>query len=179
MASSATSTGTSFFASVDPAGPRAADSSLPFDFGPPAPVEQRAGVSVVGSQPYVTNLNIAIGGEGAQLKQQVAVAARHLRKELGVQCMALPYVEGQRPAGGSQPSDAAQFEIGCNLQAGPDAWSPSSESIVAAVRGALPESARVVRSYVVGLTPGGALQEAKDRLRAEIADLPLPDEGSS
>ena len=62
----------------------------------------RWGLSVVGSMPYVTNFNLQVAG--ATIDEGRA-AASALRKELGVQVMALPY------------GDDGVVEVGCNLQA--------------------------------------------------------------
>lgn len=146
--------GTSFFDSTKSGSARDVACSVPFDFPPSARLEQRAGVSIVGSQTYVTNFNIAIGGASLDA---CLLAASALRSQLGVQCMALPY-------------DEISHEIGCNLQATLQADRPSRSAVLDAVSGALPEGASVLRSYVVGFTPEEALQEA-ERVAARASRL--------
>jgi hypothetical protein len=51
--------GTSFFSSVNAQSPREVSSKLQFDFGP-SNIPQHLGISVIGSQAYVTNFNIQI-----------------------------------------------------------------------------------------------------------------------
>jgi len=138
--------GTSFLASIKQEMPRESTASLPFDFGPPLPVPQRTGVGVVGSMPYVTNFNIQVGG-GASLADCRAAAAR-IRSEFGVQVMALPHA-------------GETYEIGCNMQAAEGRDSPLTSAVLQAVVASLPQDALILRSYVVGLTPGDALARAR------------------
>ena len=114
-----------------------------FDFGPPD-VPLKSGISVVGSQAYVTNFNIAIGS--ATLDACKIVAAK-LRAELQVQCMALCHGE--------------QVEIGFNLQATADKDCPSTDLVLSTVRSLLPAEAILTHSYVVGLKPYEALESAQ------------------
>jgi glutamate formiminotransferase len=157
--------GTSFFASVRAGSPREASTSLVLDFGgggvvpgadgaaaaamaapsgtsaagPPLPL--RAGVAIVGVQPYVTNFNIQV--EEATL-DECRGAAGALRREMGVQVMALPH------------EASGTVEIGCNLQASQQHGSPAREAVLALVASSLPARARVRKSYVIGLTPDEA-----------------------
>jgi hypothetical protein len=159
--------GTSFFASVRAGSPREASTSLVLDFGggggpgadsaaavamaapsgtsaagPPLPL--RAGVAIVGVQPYVTNFNIQV--EEATL-DECRGAAGALRREMGVQVMALPH------------EASGTVEIGCNLQASQQHGSPAREAVLALVASSLPARARVRKSYVIGLTPDEARGE--------------------
>lgn len=132
--------GTAFFASLRADAPSApAATTFAPDFGPAVLTPSR-GVCVVGSMPYVTNFNVQV--EGATL-EQCRAAASALRREHGVQLMALPH------EGGS-------CELGCNLQASASAPAPRRAAILESIARALPAGARVLRSYVVGLTPGEA-----------------------
>jgi hypothetical protein len=137
--------GTSFFTSAKAEMPREASSELLFDFGPPPPVPQRFGVSVVGAMTYVTNFNIQV--ERASLPECQAAASR-IRSEFGVHVMALPHEEGT-------------IEIGCNLQAAVGRDSPSPSSVLQVAGASLPHDARILKSYVVGLTPSEALSRAR------------------
>jgi len=173
--------GTSFFASVKPSSAREARTKLELDFGAqtsacavaPATaadaadaaattataaasgesggsgfaLPQRLGVSIIGVQPYVTNFNVVV--DGASLAE-CKLAADAVRSSLGVQVMALPHADGMH-------------EVGCNLQARDTVDSPPTEAVLRVVRDALPESGRIVRSYVVGLTPDEARRKAQER----------------
>ena len=152
--------GTSFFASVRADAPREASTSLVLDFGSPGadgaaaapsgtsaagpPLPLRAGVAIVGVQPYVTNFNIQV--EEATLAE-CRGAASALRREMGVQVMALPH------------EASGTVEIGCNLQASQQHGSPAREAVLALVASSLPARARVRKSYVIGLTPDEARGE--------------------
>jgi hypothetical protein len=108
--------------------------------------------------PYVTNYNIQVGG-GASLADCRSAASR-VRSEFGVHVMALPHAEGSH-------------EIGCNLQAGQGRDSPATSAVLQAVKEGLPQHARIIRSYVVGLTPDDALSRAititgDERVREEV-----------
>jgi hypothetical protein len=158
---------TSFFSSVKGSGPVV--STLPSDFGGGA-LRQTAGVSIVGSQTYVTNFNMQLSRVSLDVCKQ---AATRLRRDFGVQVcdcgtsarsiatrqsniptqvMALPYGE-----------DA--IEIGCNLQATHDNDSTSTESVLNRVLELLPPTAQLLRAYVVGCTPSEALQLAQAGLQ--------------
>jgi len=139
--------GTSFFSSVTTASSRDTSTVLPLDFGPGPPLRQDTGISIIGSMPYVTNFNVRVAGE-ISLVECRSIASR-VRTDCGVQVMALPYSEGT-------------FEIGCNLQATENTESPSTSSVLLIVQSRLPPNARVVKSYVVGLTPAEALRRAQD-----------------
>ena len=138
---------TGFFASTRADAPRQVSLSVPPDLGP-AEVTQRAGVSVVGAQPYVTNFNVQVGGASLS---ECREAARALRAELGVQVMALPH------AGDTH-------EIGCNLQASAERDSPALAAVLETIGRSLPAGASVLRSYVIGLTPAQALERALEAL---------------
>jgi glutamate formiminotransferase len=145
--------GTSFFRSTKAGSPREATCVLPLDFGqkqaaPPSAqlvLPQRSGVAIVGVQPYVTNFNVCVANASLEACR---AAATVLRNSMGVQVMALPHAEGT-------------VEIGCNLQARDDADSPDREGILNCIVGALPAESSIVRSYVIGLTPGEANEKAE------------------
>ena len=154
--------GTSFFASCKPGAPREASATLPLDFGMPradgadgasAPplLPQRCGVTVIGVQPYVTNFNVQVAG--ASLAECKAAAAA-LRSEMGVQVMALPH------------ESSSTVEIGCNLQATDSSNSPPREQVLALIESRLPGGSVVHHSYVIGLTPGQALEKGAAALAA-------------
>ena len=135
--------GTSFFKSVR--GPCAPTTELPPDFGSLAAdgaLPPRWGLSVVGSMPYVTNFNLQVAG--ATIDEGRA-AASALRKELGVQVMALPY------------GDDGVVEVGCNLQATAAMPSQPTDAVLECVRASLPAGASIAHSYVVGMRPAEAL----------------------
>jgi glutamate formiminotransferase len=158
--------GTSFFASTKASAAREATADLPLDFfgtsgdggddghmknglgsaGVLASLPQRTGVTIIGTQPYVTNFNIQI--VNASLEECRAAAAA-VRSRFGVQVMALPH------AGGSH-------EVGCNLQASDTIDSPDQQEVLAVVAKALPSAATIQRSYVIGLTPAEAMAKALD-----------------
>jgi hypothetical protein len=158
---------TSFFSSVKGSGPVV--STIPSDFGSGA-VRQTAGVSIVGSQPYVTNFNMQLSRVSLEVCSQAVMRLRRdfgvqvrdcrtsargiaaIRSDIPTQVMALPYAE-----------DA--IEIGCNLQATHDSDSTSTESVLNHVLQLLPPSARLLRAYVVGCTPGEALRLAEAGLQ--------------
>ena len=136
--------GTSFFKSVR--GPCAPTTELPPDFGSLAAdgtLPPRWGLSVVGSMPYVTNFNLQVAG--ATIDEGRA-AASALRKELGVQVMALPY------------GDDGVVEVGCNLQATAALPSQPTDAVLECVRASLPAGASIAHSYVVGMRPAEALK---------------------
>jgi glutamate formiminotransferase len=135
---------TSFFTSVNEQSSRAASSKLPFDFGP-VTIPRRCGISVVGSQSYVTNFNIQISGCTLDECRRVA---GHLRSALGIHVLALPH-------------DGAQVEIGCNIQATETNDCISTELVLRTVQQLLPPEAILTRSYIVGLTPSQALSAAE------------------
>ncbi len=138
---------TSFFSSINPTLPPDVFSTLPSDFGPQR-IRQTSGISIVGSQPYVTNFNITVSGASLAVCKS---AASLLRAEMRVQVMALPHEHGT-------------VEIGCNLQATECSPCPPIDRILQFVARSLPSDAVVERSYVVGLAPSQALQIAKDAL---------------
>ena len=135
---------TSFFSSVNEQSSRAASSKLPFDFGP-VTIPHRCGISLVGSQSYVTNFNIQISR--CTLDECKRVAAQ-LRSVLGVHVLALPH-------------DGGQIEIGCNIQATETSDCVSTDLVLRSVQQLLPAEAILTRSYVVGLTPSEALRAAE------------------
>jgi len=147
--------GTSFFESCKAETPREATTSLPIDFGGMADgVPQKCGVAIVGVQPYVTNFNIQV--EAASLAD-CKRAATALRSQMGVQVMALPHESGT-------------CEIGCNLQASQTRPSQPRDAVLSLVESTLPTTARVRRSYVVGLTPAEAAAEAERMLQVAASD---------
>ena len=95
---------TSFFSSVKGSGPVV--STLPSDFGGGA-VRQTAGVSIVGSQPYVTNFNMQLSRVSLELCSQ---AATRLRRDFGVQVRDLSHIGAQhcsKPIKHSNAGDGA------------------------------------------------------------------------
>ena len=179
--------GTSFFESCKAETPREATTSLPIDFGGMADgVPQKCGVAIVGVQPCmhsgaprpwaalrhsmrshpvslapraspsadVTNFNIQV--EAASLAD-CKRAATALRSQMGVQVMALPHESGT-------------CEIGCNLQASQTRPSQPRDAVLSLVESTLPTTARVRRSYVVGLTPGEAAAEAERMLQVAASE---------
>ena len=149
--------GTSFFASTKAASPREATTQLPLDFGPgsggagaaAATLPQRAGVAILGVQPYVTNFNVCVSGASLAACKEAASA---LRSQYGVQVMALPH------AGDT-------IEIGCNLQAREGVDSPARDAVLDLITAQVQPAGGVVRhSYVIGLTPGDALSRAEAAL---------------
>jgi hypothetical protein len=156
---------TSFFSSVKGSGPVV--STVPSDFGGGA-VRQTAGVSVVGSQPYVTNFNMQLSRVSLE---ECSQAATRLRRDFGVQ------VRDCRTSARSRSNIPAQvmalhygedaIEIGCNLQATHDNDSTSTESVLNHVLQLLPPSAQLLRAYVVGCTPSEALRLAEAGLQVQ------------
>jgi glutamate formiminotransferase len=143
---------TTFFASCHAAKSREVSTTLPLDFGSQeGGVCQRSGITIVGTQTYVTNFNVQV--EAAPLDACKA-AASQLRSQLGVQVMALPH-EGDT------------CEIGCNLQASEERDSPAHGDVMSIIRSNLPSEATILRSYVIGLTPAQAKAEA-ERLLKEV-----------
>ena len=148
--------GTSFYHSTRRSASKEVRTYLPLDFGISESREdtndyndeislpQTCGVSIVGSQPYVTNFNVVVNGASLELCKETA---NSVRNAFGVQIMALPHINGH--------------EIGCNLQASNDHCSPDRDEIVQYIRASLPENVSIERSYVVGLTVDEAIEKSK------------------